>query len=104
MSSHRFLHRTNQVRRAVLQVAPAVFMQSLALCWCWLALCAVVHAQLVDSFEGGAPRFQLVESDCQAQLALNEISPSLPRSGQTCELLEIVCSNGTYAYLAAPIE
>lgn len=61
-------------------------------------------AQMVDSFEGGAPRFQLVESDCQAQLPVNEISNSLPHSGQTCESMEILCGNGTYAYLAAPVE
>lgn len=77
---------------------------------CLGALCLFSHAlrsahgQMVDSFEGGSPRWQLVESDCQAQLALSEISPSLPHSGQTCELIELVCSNGTFAYLAAPIE
>lgn len=71
----------------------------------WLASpIALLRAQVSDSFEGGPPRWQLVESDCQAQVDLNEISPSLPRSGQACELIEIYCGTGTYAYLAMPIE
>lgn len=73
--------------------------------WAWSVFpSALVLAQLSDSFEGGPPRWQLVESDCQAQLDMNDISPSLPRSGQACELMEIFCGNGTYAYLAMPIE
>ncbi|MGN6135019.1 MAG: hypothetical protein ACTHOU_10985, partial [Aureliella sp.] len=75
-----------------------------ATCLSLLLMGNAARGQLVDSFEGGPPRWQLVESDCQAQLTLNEISPSLPRSGQTCELMELVCTNGTYAYLALPIE
>lgn len=61
-------------------------------------------AQMRDSFEGGNPRWQLVESDCSAQVANQEISPSLPQAGQTCESLEMICTNGTYAYLALPLE
>lgn len=61
-------------------------------------------AQLRDSFEGGSPRWLLVESDCSAQTANHEISPAQPQGGQTCESLELVCTNGTYAYLALPIE
>ncbi len=64
----------------------------------------IARAQLSDSFEGGSPRWQLVESDCSAQAANQEISPSLPQGGQTCESLEIVCTNGTYVYLAMPVE
>lgn len=69
-----------------------------------LLACAVVSGQVTDSFEGGPPRFQLVESDCQAQLTLDEISLSSPHTGQTCELMELVCATGTFAYLAMPIE
>ena len=72
-----------------------------------IAFTSMVHvtsAQVSDGFEGGNPRWQLVESDCSAQIANHEISPAQPHSGQTCESLELVCSNGTYAYLALPIE
>ena len=69
-----------------------------------LFLASTASAQLRDSFEGGSPRWQLVESDCSAQTANQEISPAQPQGGQTCESLEIVCTNGTYAYLALPIE
>ncbi len=70
----------------------------------WSLIASVAHAQVRDSFEGGTPRWSLVESDCGAQLANHEISTSLPQGGQTCESLEMICGNGTYAYLALPIE
>ena len=60
--------------------------------------------QMQDSFEGGAPRWRLVESDCNAQLTLQEISVTFPHGGQTSELLEVAASNGTFVYLAYPIE
>ncbi len=70
-----------------------------------LSICmATARAQMQDSFEGGIPRWQLVESDCNAQLTLQEISLSLPRSGQTCELMQVSAGNGTFVYVAYPIE
>jgi hypothetical protein len=60
--------------------------------------------QFNDSFEGGAPRWQLVESDCGAQLVQHEISLVLPHGGRTCELLQLACGRGTMALLAYPIE
>ncbi len=84
------------------------FVRAIALLVCSLLVVACIsnrsHAQMYDSFEGGAPRFQLVESDCQAELSIREITPSSPMTGQTCELEEIFCTNGTYAYLAMPLE
>ncbi|GIW97482.1 MAG: hypothetical protein KatS3mg111_0815 [Pirellulaceae bacterium] len=68
----------------------------------WLA--ASAYPQQFDSFEGGQPRWQLVESDCQAQLVEHAISPIYPRNGQTCELLQVACAQGTYALIAYPIE
>ncbi len=68
-----------------------------------LGLCPAL-AQMQDSFEGGLPRWRLVESDCNAQLTLQDISVSLPRSGQTCELLQVSAGNGTFVYVAYPIE
>lgn len=70
----------------------------------WLATSSVADAQLRDGFEGGKPRWLLVESDCSAQIVNHEISPSQPQGGQTCESFEIACTNGTYAYMAMPIE
>lgn len=61
-------------------------------------------AQMSDSFEAGEPRWQLVDSDCQASLARQEISRHFAHGGQACELLELVCGNGTQALLAYPIE
>jgi hypothetical protein len=57
-----------------------------------------------DSFEGGQPRWLLVDSDCNAQLTGQEISLIFPHGGQTCELLELACGHGTLAVLAYPIE
>ena len=57
-----------------------------------------------DSFEGGNPRWQLVESDCSAQLTEHEISLLLPHSGRTCEQMEVDCGSGTLVLLAYPIE
>ncbi len=65
---------------------------------------SVARAQMQDSFEGGVPRWQLVESDCAAQLSLQEISATFPHGGQTCELLEVAAGNGTMALLAYPHE
>ena len=61
-------------------------------------------AQRMDSFEGGEPRWILVDSDCQAQLTNHEISPILPHSGRTCELFDVACASGSLALLAYPIE
>ena len=57
-----------------------------------------------DSFEGGAPRWRLVESDCSAQLTLQEMSTKFPHGGQTSELVEVAATNGTFVFLAYPIE
>lgn len=62
------------------------------------------HAQMQDSFEGGATRWRLVESDCNAQLTLQEISATFPHGGQTSELIEVAATNGTFVFLAYPIE
>ncbi len=64
----------------------------------------MVWAQSVDSYEGGQVRWQLVESDCGAQLTQHEISLIYPHSGQTCELFEIATGNGTTALVAHSIE
>lgn len=61
-------------------------------------------AQGGDSFEGGEPRLQLVESDCGAQLTDHTISLLTPHGGQTCEMFEVACSHGTLVLLAYPIE
>ena len=58
----------------------------------------------VDSFEGGAVRFQLVESDCQSSLTEHEISLTYAHSGRTSELVGMDCLQGTQAVLAYPIE
>lgn len=63
-----------------------------------------VFGQRMDSFEGGEPRWELVESDCQAQLTSHEISQIAPRSGATCEIFEVACTPGTMVLLAYPIE
>lgn len=63
-----------------------------------------VRAQSGDTYESGSPRWRLVDSDCKAQLALSEMSLSFPHGGQACELMELFCANGTYAYMATPIE
>jgi hypothetical protein len=61
-------------------------------------------AQRVDQFEGGRPRWILVESDCQAQLVEHEISLLQPRSGRTSELFQVACGTGQQVLLAYPIE
>ena len=61
-------------------------------------------AQGGDTFEGGEPRWELVESDCGAQLTDHTISLLTPHGGQTCEMFEVACSQGTLVLLAYPIE
>lgn len=63
-----------------------------------------IHAQWSDSFEGGEPRWQLVESDCQADLTEHSISLLMPHGGRTSEMFELSCTHGTLALLAYPIE
>ena len=63
-----------------------------------------VFGQRMDSFEGGEPRWRMVETDCRAQLTEHEISLLTPRGGRTCELFEVDCIHGTMALLAYPIE
>ncbi|MEZ6149497.1 MAG: hypothetical protein R3C09_05185 [Pirellulaceae bacterium] len=65
---------------------------------------AVVQAQRMDSFEGGELRWQLVDSDCQAQLATHELSQIMAHGGSSSELVELACGPGTMALLAYPIE
>ncbi len=71
---------------------------------CTATLCPVAFAQRSDTFEGGTPRWALVQSDCQAQLTEHGISVIMPHGGRTCELFEIDCAHGTMALLAYPIE
>lgn len=77
--------------------------------WLWfLAAVAVLHpsflhAQVSDSFEGGNPRWKLVDWDCDAKIRLQEISPQIPHSGLTCELIEMRMARGTMAVLGYPI-
>ncbi len=61
-------------------------------------------AQRMDSFEGGETRWGLVESDCQAQLSLHEISLVMPHAGSACESFDVECGPGSMAFLAYPIE
>ena len=102
--------RDRALIQAFLRVTVALPCQSRHLCFglvlfgFWMWIVASASAQMNDGFEGGSPRWQLVESDCSAQISNQEISPSVPHSGQTCESLEMVCTNGTYAYLALPVE
>jgi hypothetical protein len=58
---------------------------------------------LTDSFEGGNPRWKLVDWDCDAKIRLQEISPQLPHSGLTCEVIELRMGRGTLAVLGYPI-
>lgn len=70
-------------------------------------LCALVGpavAQRLDSFEGDAPRWRLVDSDCEATLTGHEISPLMPRSGRACEMFEVSCLQGQRVLMAYPIE
>ncbi|MBX3423752.1 MAG: hypothetical protein KF752_19520 [Pirellulaceae bacterium] len=68
----------------------------------WTAQLA--SAQRSDSFEGGSPRWNLVYSDCNAQLTEHDISLIMPHSGRTCELLEVSSGRGEQVLLAYPIE
>jgi hypothetical protein len=77
----------------------------------WLCTIAVLinasaslRAQRLDSFEGGSPRWRLVESDCGAQLTGQELTQIMPRAGRSSEMFELVCSNGQFALMAYPIE
>lgn len=65
---------------------------------------AAAQAQRMDSFEGGELRWQLVDSDCQAQLATHELSQIMAHGGSSSELVELACGAGTTALLAYPIE
>lgn len=71
---------------------------------CSIAASSRASAQWGDSFEGGEPRWQLVESDCQAQLTEHGMSAILPHGGQASEMFEVACTHGTMALLAYPIE
>ncbi len=70
----------------------------------WLVCGSLAKAQRMDSFEGGEPRWLLVESDCQAQLTDHQISLLMPHGGRTCEMFEIACKHGQLALVAYPIE
>ena len=67
-------------------------------------VCGRASAQMQDSFEGGVPRWKFAESDSNAQLTLQEISITSPHSGQTSELVQVASGNGTFVYIAYPIE
>ncbi len=67
-------------------------------------VCGHAFAQMQDSFEGGVPRWKFAESDASAQLTLQEISITSPHSGQTSELIQVASGNGTFIYIAYPIE
>lgn len=69
-----------------------------------ILLVGTAQGQRLDSFEGGLPRWRLVESDCGAQLVGQEISMLNPHSGRTAELFELNCGNGQVALMAYPIE
>jgi len=66
--------------------------------------CNQAFAQMQDSFEGGVPRWKFVESDASAQMTLQEISITSPHGGQTSEMIQVASGNGTFIYLAYPIE
>lgn len=77
------------------------------LCFTWLGglqVAGPAFGQRFDSFEGGTPRWALVESDCQAQLVEHEISMIQPRAGRTSELFQVACGTGQNVLLAYPIE
>jgi len=81
--------------------------QSMAIRGVVLALCFVfssisggfLSAQIVDSFEGGAPRWNLVDFDSDAKIRRQEISPQIPHSGLTCEAADLQMGSGTLAIL-----
>lgn len=62
-----------------------------------------LQAQVADSFEGGNPRWKLMDWDCDAKIRLQEISPQIPHSGLTCEVIELRMARGTFAVLGYPI-
>jgi hypothetical protein len=70
----------------------------------WLATAVLCRAQRTDGFEGGDPRWQLVESDCNAQLTEHEISLLMPHGGRTCEQFGVACGTGQLVLMAYPIE
>ncbi|MDX1926406.1 MAG: hypothetical protein SFV81_07810 [Pirellulaceae bacterium] len=70
----------------------------------YVCFCSPCYAQMQDSFEGGVPRWKFVESDSSAQLTLQEISLVSPHGGQTSEMLQVASGNGTFIYVAYPIE
>ncbi|MFN3190508.1 MAG: hypothetical protein ACE361_08290 [Aureliella sp.] len=76
------------------------------LCLCCFGLLPnlEVAGQGIDSFEGGDPRWLLVESDCQASLESQGMSLIAPHGGQTSELIELSCGHGTQVLLAYPVE
>lgn len=73
-------------------------------CLSFWTMIQTAFCQNGDSFEGGAPRWILVESDCKAQLAEHEISLIMPHSGRTSELMEVSCGQGQLVMLAYPVE
>lgn len=77
-------------------------------CFLTVLVCVITtnqaKAQRLDSFEGGLPRWQLVESDCSAQVLGHEIGVIMPHGGRTSELMDFSCTSGEFAYLAYPIE
>ena len=96
------VERPESMRLIVIRTQSASFFT--AFMATWLLGCGLARAQWRDLFEGGQPRWRLVESDCQAQLTLQEISLVFPRSGRTSELMEVACTSGSMALLAYPIE
>lgn len=70
----------------------------------WLCSIGFAQTQRTDSFNGGEPRWILVESDCGAELTEHEISLIMPHSDPACELFEIACRSGSFVNLAYPIE
>ena len=69
----------------------------------WVQATDSVKAQISDAFEGGEPRWKLVDYDCDAKVRLQEISPQVPHSGLTCEVVELRMGKGTLAVLGYPL-
>ncbi len=59
---------------------------------------SITRGQLIESFDGGAPRFSLWRDDARA------IQGNPPRSEPGVEPIEIHYRNGSFVYLAYPIE
>ncbi len=70
----------------------------------WFFTSPAAYAQRIDSFEGGQVRWELVDSDCQAELTSHEISLIMPHGGSSSELFDVFCGQGSMALLAYPIE